>query len=164
MRLLLPVVLLLAGCRGTFMAQVETGYALAPTVDPVEHSGTLQGHIGGSDIPSVGIGLSARARAFSDGWAFPEVGPHGFFMWDDDENVGVYVRAGVLVGLGGHQGEIMPMFTGQLSPGFVIYPGDSPIGLSASLSAELSGSPTTGYGRFWTGAQVGFVIGGVGED
>jgi hypothetical protein len=157
--------LLAAGCRGTMLTQVETGYAVAPIRTPIEHSGVLQGHIGGSSEPGFGIGVSARARAFSGGWAFPEVGPHGFVMFDDDEHFGAYLRAGTLVGLGGHDGELGPMFTAQVSPGILIYPSpDDPLAITVSFTAELSGSPVIGYGRFWAGVQIGFALGGVEED
>lgn len=165
MRTLPLLIVLAASCRGTVLTQVETGYAAAPIASPIEHSGVLQGHVGGSSEPGFGIGVSARARAFSDGWAVPEVGPHGFLMYDDDANFGAYLRAGTLIGLGGYGGEIGPMFTAQLSPGILLYPtADDPLAITISLTAELSGSPTIGYGRFWAGVQIGFAIGGVEED
>ncbi|MCB9678106.1 MAG: hypothetical protein H6737_23600 [Alphaproteobacteria bacterium] len=153
------------GCAGTVFTQVETGYHYAP-VKPGEHGGSITGHIGGSDIPFLGIGMSARTRAMSNAWVFPEIGPHAFFFAETDAPVAFYVRANTFVGLAGVNGGVRPMFSVALSPGMMIYPGDSPLGLTISLIGEGNLGPGTQndtYTRGWAGLQVGFGIGGVKE-
>jgi len=161
------VALSLSGCAGTVLTQVETGYQFAPTSGGGDHGGAITGHMGGSDIPNLGIGMSARARAMSNAWAFPEVGPHVFGMVENDGPVAFYTRANTWVGLGGVNGGVRPMFSVGISPGLLIYPGVSPLALTASLTAELTvgpGSANDTYTRGWIGLQVGFAIGGVKED
>lgn len=161
----LPVaLLLLAGCRGTFLAQAEAGYAIAPAPGGPDHGVGLTTHLGGGTEPGVGVGYSQRIRQFSGGGAYAEFGPHAFFLVDDDGHWGAYGRASLLAGYGRYQRQLIVPFTMQLSPGLLYYPDEtSPLAVTFSLSSELSGDVVTGYGRWWNTLSIGVAIGGVQE-
>lgn len=161
---LLMLSLMLVGCKGTFMAEVQSGYQMSPAAGEISHGGTLAAHLGGSGVEGAGLGLSGRLRVWDHGWAAPEIGPHGFVMYEDDGPIAFYTRANLYVGLMGAYGGIGPGFSAVLNPALVIYPGDSPEFLSIGLTGDITLSPVDqGYARGFIGLQVGFGVGGVGE-
>lgn len=160
------LLVLSTACKGTFLSQVEAGYQLSPPTTGIEHGAVVSGHLGGSEVPGTGIGLSARARVMTGSWAVPEIGPHVFFLYEEDDPVAFYVRANPYVGLGGYQGDVRPMFSAVLEPGLMLYPGTDASALTLSLAAEYTIGPSfdpTGevYSRAWFTVQVGLAIGGV---
>src|SRR5690606_33436408 len=136
---------------------------MSPKATGVQHGGAIAGHIGGSSEVGFGIGATMRARAWSGGWAIPEVGPHAFLFFDDDQHLGLYTRLSFTGGLGGVRGELGPMFTAELTPGVIFYPTEDPLGLSFSLVASASGAPVNEELWAWFGFRFGLVIGGMQE-
>ena len=155
--------LALTGCHGTVLAQLETGYEYGPRADASLHGGSLAAHLGGSTTPGLGIGATVRTRAWSDGWAFPEFGPHAFVFFENDTPVAFYARTSVTGGLAGIGGELGPVFTGTLSPGVILYVAEEAIGLSLSGVFAVHGAPVGGHTQVWFGVRVGVMIGGVAK-
>jgi hypothetical protein len=153
----------LSGCAGTFLTEVQAGYAISPSSNDTRHAGVLSAHLGGSEIPGFGLGLSGRFRAYNGGWSLPELGPQVFYMYENDEPWAFYLRGNALVGLANHDGENGPSIGGTLNPGFVFYPGDLPSGLTVSLTGEIHGIPLRDrfVRRGFVGLQFGYAIGGV---
>lgn len=152
--------LLLTGCAGTFLTEVQAGYATDPLSETPAHAGTLVGHIGGSEAYGVGIGLTARARAMTNGFAFPELGPQAFVLVEEDGPVGFYTRLSALVGFGMLEEQLGPVFSLRLNPGVMIWPADDPLFLSLSLVADGTAAPATPYTGAWFGVMVGMGVGG----
>ncbi len=155
--LLLP---LLTACAGTFLTEIQTGYALAPVRGGPQHAGAITGHVGGSSGQGLGIGVSARGRVMDHGFAFPEVGPHGFLLIENDGPVAFYTRLNAFVGLAMLDQQLGPVFSGVLNPGVLVYPADDPLFLSFSLTGEVSLAPVGQYSRGWLGVQIGIGAGG----
>ncbi len=153
--------LLGAGCGGTLLSQLETGYANGPNSSGGMHGGSLAAHIGGSSVPGVGLGATVRASAWSGGWAFPEFGPHAFVLAENDTPLAFYSRLSLTGGLSGVGGDVGPIFTATLTPGIIIYPAEEAFGLTLSAVFAAHAAPVAEDTQLWIGFRLGVALGGV---
>ncbi len=112
-------------------------------------------------MPGAGIGATVRTRAWNGGWAFPEFGPHGFVLVENDSPIAFYSRLSLTGGLSGVGGDIGPIFTATLTPGIILYPADEPVGITLSGVVAAHAAPAASDTQVWFGVRIGVAVGGV---